>query len=537
MTDLNTPEQSSPQGWPLHYRILLAMIAGTIIGAAINPGKTDLDQPITLELTRDGDNIALQEITVTNSGDDQPLVLMREEFTSAAALQKSYPKLAEKLANQDRIEVPVSDGMVRVQHEMSGITIIWQRQHDGVPAVTQIHGKSVDALQPFWKSVAEQHPQGISSSLVSLVRFIGDLFLRLLKMVTVPLIMTSLVTWVAWLGKHGGFGRMFSRTLLYYVVTSMLAITTGIILVNLIQPGVGAILPGGGKAMSAPDGSLLDILVEQVLRLIPANPFQAFANGEFLSIISFSILFGMFINVVGGEPGRRLSEFFDAAFQVMMRMTSWIINLAPIGVGAFMVYATATQGFEIFGTLARYMITVFLALAVHSCVTLPILVKVFAKRSPLAFAKAMTPSLLTAFSTASSNAALPLTMSCVETRAGVSNRTSSFVLPLGATINMDGTALYEAVAVLFIAQATPGFEMTMVQQITVALTALLASVGAAGIPHAGLVMMAIVLQAVGLPLEAQGIIIAVDRILDMCRTTVNVWSDSCGCAVIDRVSE
>ena len=130
------------------------MIAGTIIGAAINPGKTDLDQPVTLELTRYGDNIVLQEISVTNSGDEQPLVLMREEFASAAALQKSYPKLAEKLANQDRIEVPVSNGMVRVQHEMRGITIIWQRQHDGVPAVTQIHGKSVYALQPFWKSVA-----------------------------------------------------------------------------------------------------------------------------------------------------------------------------------------------------------------------------------------------------------------------------------------------------------------------------------------------------------------------------------------------
>ncbi|HSG71596.1 MAG TPA: dicarboxylate/amino acid:cation symporter, partial [Planctomycetaceae bacterium] len=188
----------------------------------------------------------------------------------------------------------------------------------------------------------------------------------------------------------------------------------------------------------------------------------------------------------------------------------------------------------IFQTLAWYMLTVFLALVVHAAIVLPLIVKFVAKRSPLKFAEAMSPALMTAFSTASSNATLPLTMTSVEKRANVSNETSSFVLPLGATINMDGTALYEVVAVLFIAQST-GADLTVGSQILVAITALLASIGAAGIPHAGLVMMAIVLQAVGLPLEAQGIIIAVDRVLDMCRTTVNVWSDSCGCAVIDRL--
>jgi proton glutamate symport protein len=349
------------------------------------------------------------------------------------------------------------------------------------------------------------------------------------------LILTSLVTGVTGLGRHGQFGRMFSRTLFYYVGTSLLAISTGLVLVNIISPGVGAILPGGGEAVATPDGSLADVLMAQLIRLIPVNPFQAIAEGEFLSIISFAIFFGLFINLVGGEHARRLSAFFDAAFHVMMRMTAWIIGLAPVGVAAFMTYATATQGFEIFGTLAWYMLTVFLALFVHAAITLPLIIRFVGKRKPLEFLRAMSPSLLTAFSTASSNAALPLTMSCVEDRAGVPNKTSSFVLPLGATINMDGTALYEAVAVLFIAQATPGFELTIVQQVTVAFTALLASIGAAGIPHAGLVMMAIVLQAVGLPLEAQGVIIAVDRVLDMCRTAVNVWSDSCGCVVVNRL--
>ncbi|HRX79342.1 MAG TPA: dicarboxylate/amino acid:cation symporter, partial [Pirellulaceae bacterium] len=179
-----------------------------------------------------------------------------------------------------------------------------------------------------------------------------------------------------------------------------------------------------------------------------------------------------------------------------------------------------------------YMLTVACALAFHAMITLPMIVKFVARRDPMEFAKAMSPALLTAFSSASSNGTLPLTLASVEDRAGVSNRVSSFVLPLGATINMDGTALYEAVAVLFIAQLYHGHNLPITEQILVAFTALLASVGAAGIPHAGLVMMVIILQAVKLPVEMQGIIIAVDRVLDMCRTSVNVWSDSCGCAVI-----
>ncbi len=197
-------------------------------------------------------------------------------------------------------------------------------------------------------------------------------------------------------------------------------------------------------------------------------------------MISFAIFLGLFISKVGGEYGQLLSKFFDASFEVMMRMTNWIIGFAPLGVGAFTAYATATQGIEVFGTLAWYMLTVLIGLIFHAFITLPLFVAIGGRRNPLVFARHMTPSLLTAFSTASSNAALPLTITCVEKRAGISNRISSFVLPLGATINMDGTALYEAVAVLFIAQATPGFEMTVAQQVIVALTALLASVGAAG---------------------------------------------------------
>lgn len=521
----------SSRRMPLHIQILIAMIIGTVIGIAVNPGDTSVKaNPATVVVT----DTAVR-LTETAVGDDSE-VIFEQEFPSKEGFVAAYPKLGQLLADQSEMTVEVTNAKARFQQSMKGIEVTWQRLHDEVPATTVLKYDSIEQMPTFWRNTFETESSPIANNCILLAKMVGDFFLRLLKMVTVPLILTSLITGVTGLGSQGNFGLMFSRTIGYYLITSLLAITTGLILVNLISPGIGAVLPGGGSVMETADQTLLGMAYEQLNRLIPTNPFAAIAGGEFLSIISFAIIFGTFINLVGGEHGKRLSDFFAAAFEVMMKMTSWVIGLAPIGVAAFMIYATATQGFSVFGTLAWYMITVAAALLFHAAVVLPIILKVFARRSPLEYFRSLSPALLTAFSTASSNATLPLTMKCVEDRAGISNRTSSFVLPLGATINMDGTALYEVVAVLFIAQATPGFDLSMAQQITVAFTALLASVGAAGIPHAGLVMMAIVLQAVGLPLEAQGIIIAVDRVLDMCRTSVNVWSDSCGCAVVERLA-
>ena len=516
---------------PLHIQILIAMVIGTMIGITVNPGDTNVDAGSATMTVTDG-----QVQLVEMSGGDESATILEQQFDSRKAFAAAYPKLGELLGDQSEAKTALENAKVRFQQSMSGISVSWQRTHNQVPATTALKFGSVDQMPAFWKTTFEAEASPVANKCILLAKMVGDFFLRLLKMVTVPLILTSLITGVTGLGSQGNFGQMFSRTIGYYIITSLLAITTGLILVNLISPGVGAVLPGGGSVMETADQTLLGMAYDQLNRLIPTNPFAAIAGGEFLSIISFAIIFGTFINLVGGQHGQRLSDFFASAFEVMMKMTSWVIGLAPIGVAAFMIYATATQGFSVFGTLAWYMITVAAALLFHAVVILPIILKVFARRSPVEYFRSLSPALLTAFSTASSNATLPLTMKCVEDRAGISNRTSSFVLPLGATINMDGTALYEVVAVLFIAQATPGFDLSMAQQITVAFTALLASVGAAGIPHAGLVMMAIVLQAVGLPLEAQGIIIAVDRVLDMCRTSVNVWSDSCGCAVVERLA-
>ncbi len=372
---------------------------------------------------------------------------------------------------------------------------------------------------------------------------VGDLFLRLLKMIVVPLIVSSLITGVTSMGNMKRLGSMGGRTLGYYLLTSALAITTGLVMVNLVRPGVGADLlqlEEGAQGEIVPEvvesgeqQSVAEVLWQQLKNMIPTNPLEASAEGDMLPIIFFSIMLGVFISATGGHAGSTLRRFFEALFEVMMKMTLFIILLAPVGVLGFMLYAAAGKGLSAFEALGKYALTVFLALAIHAFVVLPALLALIGRRNPWRFLKDMTPALLTAFSTASSNATLPLTINCVEERAGISNRVSSFVLPLGATINMDGTALYEAVAVLFIAQVY-GADLTLGQQVIVAATALLASVGAAGIPHAGTVMMVVVLQAVGLPVTAVGLILAVDRILDMCRTAVNVWSDSTAAAVVAR---
>ncbi|MBU2446342.1 MAG: dicarboxylate/amino acid:cation symporter [Bacteroidetes bacterium] len=372
---------------------------------------------------------------------------------------------------------------------------------------------------------------------ISYVSWMGDIFLRLLKMVIVPLIFTSIVSGVTGVGSAENLGRLGFKTFFYYITTSTFAILTGLILVNLIQPGVGADL-GFKKSVEGIDAasrSFMDILIE----LIPTNIFNSMANGEMLQIIFFALLFGFFITRLNNSYKENLSNFFNAAFEVMMKITSLVIKITPFGIFGIVAGVVAEQAgdinslIDIVMRLGLYMLAVFLGLFIHATISLPLILKFIARVNPLAHFKAMTTPLLTAFSTSSSSATLPLTMDAVENNDGVSNKITSFVLPLGATVNMDGTALYECVAAMFIAQAY-GVELGFLQQAIVVVTALLASIGAAGIPMAGLVMITIILTAVGLPLEGVGLILAVDRILDMCRTTVNVWSDSCGAVTIAK---
>jgi proton glutamate symport protein len=527
---------------PLHYQIFLALVVGAVVGLVVNPREKQLADG-TVAISPLGKGVALVEIELDGTEGYRDSISSGKTIDSnRESFKARYRNAADAYLENDlpqTITLETTKRSVHFTEELEKITVRYSRQYNGNKVQTNLDFTTAKELKEKYPQFAEayqEYAKSFSRKVTIVAKGVGDLFLRLLRMITVPLIVVSLVTGVASLGSSKRLGAMFGKTLLYYVCTSLLAITTGILMVNILNPGINTELPGGGSE-STIDGeqSLPGVFMRLLNNMIPQNPIHALANGEFLSIITFSILLGLFIIRVGGKSGETMRGFFQSGFDVMMSMTMFIIKLAPIGVLSFMLYATASQGWSIFSTFGWYMLTVFLALAFHACVVLPLILKFVARRSPWEFAKSMSPALLTAFSTASSNGTLPLTMTSVEERAGVSNRVSSFVLPLGATINMDGTALYEAVAVLFIAQAYNNGALPLDKQILVAVTALLASVGAAGIPSAGLVMMAIVLQAVKLPLDAQGLIIAVDRVLDMLRTSVNVWSDSCGCAVLERL--
>jgi len=359
---------------------------------------------------------------------------------------------------------------------------------------------------------------------------LGQIFIKLLKMLIVPLILASMITGVARVGDIRKLGGLGGRTFVFYITTTFASVFVGLVLVNLIQPGVGAPEIGG----DVPDAVRTHVTIGSILlNMIPSNPVKAMAEMQILPLIVFSLLFGAVLTTMG-ERGKPLTSLFESLNDAMMKLTDWVIQLAPVGVFALLASVVMETGPGIFANLGKYMATVLLGLAVHALVTLPLLLRLLGGVNPRKYFEKVAPALTTSFSTASSSATLPLTIDCVENRAKVSPRVSSFVLPLGATINMDGTALYESVAAVFIAQVY-GIDLTISQQVLIFLTATLAAIGAAGIPSAGLVTMAIVLNAVGLPLEGIGMILAVDRILDMCRTSVNVWGDTVGCAVVARL--
>ncbi len=363
------------------------------------------------------------------------------------------------------------------------------------------------------------------------IGFLGDLFLRLLKMIIIPLIFTSLVSGIASLGSARSVGRVGIRTMIYYLLSTTFAICIGLTLVNIIKPGAQLNLAdanGLPEGFSASTQTLPDFL----LGMVPDNIVSAMAAGDILPVIVFALLFGLFLTRLKSPRVDSVQRVVDGILDIIQALTLSIVKLAPVGIFALLAREVARSGPGIIWDLRYYFVTVGVGLLIHGLCALPAVLFILGKRRPFAYARIASPALATAFSTASSAATLPLSMECSQL-AGNRRGVTSFVLPLGATVNMDGTALYEAVAALTIAQMY-GVELGIGQQALVLLTALLASVGAAGIPMAGLVMLVVVLQAVGLPLEGIGTIIAVDRVLDMMRTATNVWSDLVGTAVVSR---
>lgn len=368
---------------------------------------------------------------------------------------------------------------------------------------------------------------------VHLVAWMGDIFIKALKMIIIPLIFTSIISGIANVGSGDNLGRLGFKTIAYYLSTSTAALFTGLVIVNIFKPGVGADLGFANQVEGL--GVAKESFGSTLMNIVPDNLFVAMVENQMLSIIFFAILMGFFITKTKEKSKKILLGFFDSLFELIMKITLFVIRFTPYGIFGIVAKQIAENNDlgELFSRLGLFMLVVILALFIHAFIVLPIVLKTIGRVSPIKHFNAMRTPLITAFSTSSSNATLPLTMNAVKKNSGVSTKISSFTLPLGATVNMDGTALYELVAAMFIAQAY-GIELTFTEQIIGVLTGLLASIGAAGIPMAGLVMISVVLSAMGLPLEGVGLILAVDRLLDMFRTTVNVWSDSCGAVIIAK---
>ena len=399
------------------------------------------------------------------------------------------------------------------------------------------------ALAALTGWLAEESTMVFGASLLAIFGFFGDLFLNALKMVVVPLILSSIIVGVANMASQGAFGRVGGKTLGFYLVTGLVSILTGLVLVNVIAPGetesaraLALALPDASQVMDRVEGRGTGDLVEVIKRAVPSNIFRAALEVQLLALIFVGVVFGYFMSRLKGPAGETLQNFWVGVHDVMIMITMWIMRFAPIGVFALVGKTLLVSGFAALEALGLFFLTVLLALLVHFAVWLPLLLRLFAGVRPYAYYGKIAPAQLTAFSTASSSATLPVSMNSAE-QAGVSKRVTSFVLPLGATVNMDGTALYECVVVIFIAQIyalVSGVEFGMAEQFIVVMLALLTSIGVAGIPAASLVAIALILPAVGLPVEALAIVLAVDRILDMCRTAVNVTSDLTITALVAR---
>ncbi len=353
---------------------------------------------------------------------------------------------------------------------------------------------------------------------------LGTIFMKLLRMLVIPLVFISVVDGICRAGSIEKLSSLGFRSVAYYLSTNALAVFTGLILVNLIKPGAGVTVFGNHPEHPVSTSGLFD--------LIPENIFRSFAQGDTLQIIFMAIIFGIGL-VVLEDKTPSIRKAVSEANELFLGLTSRVILLAPIGVFGLMAVMAKSLDWSALSGVMKFAATILIGLLIHGAITLVIFFKIFSKRPLGRFLKNMQPALLTAFSTSSSSATLPVSFECIEKKEGISKEVAGFVLPVGATVNMDGTAIYEAVACLFIAQAM-GIELSLSAQIVVFFTAALAAIGAASIPSAGLITLAIVLTAVNLPLEGIGFLLAFDRPLDMCRTIVNVWGDLVGCAILEE---
>lgn len=367
-------------------------------------------------------------------------------------------------------------------------------------------------------------------------QLVGGFFIDLLKMILVPLLFSSIVVGVASLQAHQQMHRVWVTTLVFFMCSSSIAIGLALLAAHIFQPGAGLHLSMFETARHAVPASQMDVgdFMLQFLHGLFMNPFAALAQGNVIAVVIFALMLGVAL-VMGGERYKNILALFHEFLEITMRIVGWIMYLAPWGIMALLIKLVATQDASLFGTLGHFMLVVSGTTLFHGLVVLPLILYVITRVTPWAFFKGAREALVTAFATSSSSATMPVTLRCTEQNLKVPQEITGFVVPLGATLNMDGTALYEAAAALFIANLA-GVELTVAQQLIVCVTAMIAATGAPGIPSAGMVTMVMVLQSVGLPAEAIAILLPIDRLLDTLRTTVNVQGDMIGSLIVDRVA-
>ena len=479
----------------LHTQIVIALILGAVFGSIFHINQNEIEVK-----SSDGKfNIEnWSEISFLN----QDSILKSFDSNSQLAVIKYFNSIKDKKLRQNlKVEIKYAD-----------------REKESIGNIKEI---------------------GKVSTIGVMLKPIGDIFIRLLTMIAVPLVLSSLIVGAASLSDLKHIAKIGGKTIGFYAMTAVIAISIGLACANIIQPG--KFMPEETKerlletyqddAMSKIEQNISMDIVDFLVNIVPKNPFNAIADGNFLQIVFFSILTGIFLSQINDDKSKTVINFFDGVSNAMILLVEKIMYVAPIAVFTLISATVAEFGFSILQTLLLYSLTVIIGLTILTFVEYPLMLKLFTKMNVFKFFKTQRQVIAVAFSTSSSAATLPVTMDICEKKLGVPNKIASFVLPLGTTINMDGTALYQAVAAMFIAQVY-GFDLNLTQQLTIVLTAALAAIGTAPVPGIGLIMLIIVLKSVGVPEEGIALIIGVDRLLDMCRTVPNVIADSLACVVI-----
>ncbi len=481
----------------LHNQIIIGLLLGVFFGAifSVNPYKISLKY-------KSGEEVVSYWSEIIFLKDSLPQITFNSnEQTQIIKYSKGFLTLPDK--SQKNILIKYPDGTSKLYED---VTVIDKVKSIGV-----------------------------------LLRPIGDIFIRLLNMIAIPLVLASLIVGAASLSDLKHVAKIGGKTIAFYFMTAIIAISAGLLISNILQPGYFMAVETKEKllvafqeeARSKIEQNVSINIIDFLVNIVPKNPFYAIANGEFLPIVFFSIMIGVFLTQIPQNKSQPVINFFEGISDALILMVNKIMYIAPYAVFTLISATVAEFGFNILQSLLLYSTTVIIGLIFITFIEYPALLKIFTNISIKDFFSTQKKVIAVAFSTSSSAATLPVTMEICEKNLGVPNKIASFVLPLGTTINMDGTALYQAVAAMFIAQVY-GFDLSVTQQITIVITAVLAAIGTAPVPGIGLIMLIVILRSVGVPEEGIALIIGVDRLLDMCRTVPNVIADSLACVVIAK---